>query len=203
MAGKQKTTRASSVRKGAAHRGSPCTTSQRPNEGSVAVEHVERSILTLRGHRVMLDETLAELYGVPVRVLNQAVKRNLERFPEDFMFQLTEDEGTSLRSQTVILEPSGRGQHRKYRAYTLTKQGVAMLSSVLRSPQALAVNIEIMRNFVRLRRMLQEHAALAKKLAALGEKYDAQFRVVFDAIRELMASPVKPKQRIVFGKDQR
>jgi hypothetical protein len=157
--------------------------------------HVERAILSIRGHRVMLDETLAELYGVPVRRLNEQVKRNIERFPEDFMFQLTEDEVTNLRSQSAI--SSGHGG-RRFRPYAFTEYGVAMLSSVLRSERAVQVNIEIMRTFGRLRTMLQEHAALAKKLATLERKYDAQFKVVFDAIRELMQPPAKAKRPIGF-----
>jgi hypothetical protein len=162
---------------------------------------VEREILVLRGHRVILDEQLAPMYGVEVKVLNQAVKRNRERFPDDFMFQLTADETRILRSQTVTLDARrGRGAHRKYRPYAFTEQGVAMLSSVLRSPRAVQVNIEIMRTFVRLRRMLKENAELARKLAALEKKYDAQFKIVFDAIRELMEPPVQASRPIGFSK---
>jgi hypothetical protein len=158
---------------------------------------VEGSIVVLRGQRVLLDESLAALYEVPVKVLNQAVKRNAERFPEDFMFQLTPDETADLRSQLVTTKRAGRGG-RRYEPYAFTEQGVAMLSSVLRSERAVTVNIEIMRAFVRMRRVLQEHAELAGKLARLERKYDAQFRVVFDAIRDLMAPPAKPKVRIGF-----
>jgi hypothetical protein len=158
---------------------------------------VERAILFLRGHKVLLDADLAVLYGVQVKALNQAVARNGERFPNDFMFQLTEAEADSLRSQTVTLK-SGRGRHRKYRPYAFTEQGVAMLSSVLRSPRAVQVNIEIMRAFVRLRQMLQANTELARKLDALEKKYDAQFRIVFDAIRELMAPSVPQRSRIGF-----
>ncbi|MBN1655081.1 MAG: ORF6N domain-containing protein [Deltaproteobacteria bacterium] len=168
----------------------------------VPTERIERAILVLRGYRVMLDTDLATLYKVDTRVLVQAVKRNADRFPTDFMFQLNEDEAELLRSQTVILEKGGRGQHRKYLPYAFTEQGVAMLSSVLRSPRAVQVNIEIMRAFVRLRQMLQQNADLARKLAALEKKYDAQFKVVFDAIRQLMAPPAKPKRRIGFGSTQ-
>lgn len=165
---------------------------------------VERSILVLRRQRVILDEALAELYGVPVKVLNQAVKRNVDRFPDDFMFQLTADEHTRLRSQTVTLDAAGRGQHRKYLPFAFTEQGVAMLSSVLRSPQAIAVNIEIMRAFVRMRAVMQEHAELARKLVQLEKKYDGQFRLVFDAIRDLMAPPAKAKPKIGFkGESER
>jgi len=164
----------------------------------VPLEHVERVILIIRGHKVLLDVDLADIYGVEAKVLNQAVKRNIERFPEDFMFQLTAEEAEFLRSQTVTLK-GGRGQHRKYLPYAFTEQGVAMLSSVLRSPRAVQVNIEIMRAFVRLRQMLQSNSDLARKLTAMEKKYDAQFKIVFDAIRELMTPPTKPKRRIGFG----
>ena len=160
----------------------------------VPVERIERAILVLRGHNVMLDTDLAGLYGVETRALVQAIKRNADRFPTDFMFQLSEEEAGLLRSQVVILKKGGRGQHRKYLPYAFTEQGVAMLSSVLRSPRAVQVNIEIMRAFVRLRQMLQTNADLGRKLAALERKYDDQFRVVFDAIRELMAPPVRRRK---------
>lgn len=161
---------------------------------------VERAILVIRGQRVMLDETLAELYGVPVKVLNQGVKRNAGRFPPDFMFQLTAEEGRRLRSHFVTSKPAGRGG-RRYEPYAFTEQGVAMLSSVLRSERAVSVNIEVMRAFVRMRRVLQEHGDLAQKLAQLEKKYDGQFRAVFDAIRDLMTPPAKPKARIGFKGD--
>jgi hypothetical protein len=148
-------------------------------------------------HRFFLDADLASLYGVPVKSLNQSVKRNSERFPEDFMFHLTTEETSSLRSQTVTLETPGRGVHRKYLPFAFTELGVAMLSSVLRSARAVQVNIEIMRAFVHLRDMLSANAQLAKKLDALERRHDAQFRVVFDAIRELMALPA-PGRRIGF-----
>lgn len=168
---------------------------------ALVVPAVEQTILSLRGQRVMLDETLAALYQVEVKRLNEQVKRNITRFPEDFMFQLTEDEVERLRSQVATLEPTtGRGRHRKYLPYAFTEQGVAMLSSVLRSERAVQVNIEIMRTFVKLRGMLAEHAELARKLARLERKYDAQFRVVFDAIRELMTPPTKVKPTIGFGR---
>lgn len=160
----------------------------------VPPERITRAILLIRGQKVLLDEALAELYGVEVKVLNQAVRRNADRFPNDFMFQLTPEEVLSLRSQTVTLE-TGRGQHRKYRPYAFTEQGVAMLSSVLRSKRAVRVNIEIMRAFVQLRQMLASHADLARKLAALEKRYDAQFKVVFDAIRDLTTPPEAPKKR--------
>jgi len=165
-------------------------------EPIVPEEVIERKILLLRGQKVMLDEDLATLYGVEVRVLNQAVKRNTMRFPADFMFQLNQEEYaecTALRSQFVILE-TGRGRHRKYMPYAFTEQGVAMLSSVLNSDRAIDVNIQIMRAFVKLREMIASHKDLAAKLEALEQKNDFQFKVVFDAIRELMV-PAEPKRR--------
>jgi len=145
----------------------------------------------------MLDVDLAELYRVETRVLLQAVRRNLDRFPDDFTFQLTAEENDALRSQIVILK-GGRGEHRKYRPYVFTEQGVAMLSSVLRSRRAVQVNVEIMRTFVRLRQILSSHEDLAKKLEALEKKYDAQFRVVFQAIRQLMTPAETKKRKIGF-----
>ena len=158
-------------------------------------ERIERSILLIRGHRVLLGHDLAQLYGVPTKVLNQAVKRHVARFPDDFMFQLSADEDEALRSQIVTLE-TGRGRHRKYPPYAFTEQGVAMLSSVLNSERAVAVNIEIMRAFVRLRQMLASHADLARRLVELEKKYDAQFRAVFDAIRQLMTPPAEEPREI-------
>jgi hypothetical protein len=169
-----------------------------PGDSLMPIERIERAILMIRGHKVMLDADLASLYSVEAKVLNQAVKRNIERFPADFMFQLSAEEADFLRSQIVTLKP-GRGRHRKYLPYAFTEQGVAMLSSVLHSPRAVQVNIEIMRAFVRLRQMLQQSADLARKLALLEDKYDTQFRAVFDAIRELMKPPAKPKRPIGFG----
>ena len=165
----------------------------------VPLERIEGLILLIRGQKVMLDTALAALYGVETKVLNQAVKRNLARFPADFMFQLTKEEFDALRSQNVTAKPAGRGG-RRTPPYAFTEQGVAMLSSVLRSQRAVQVNIQIMRTFVKLRRMLATHEEFARKLAALERKYDHQFKVVFDAIRELMTPPEpEPKRRIGFG----
>jgi len=163
-------------------------------------QRVESGILALRGHRVLLDETLAALYEVPAKRLNEQVKRNIERFPPDFMFQLTQDEVTDLRSQFATSSSWGG---RRTAPYAFTEQGVAMLSSVLRSPRAVAVNIEIMRAFVRLRGLLQEHDGLKRRLTALEKKYDAQFRVVFDAIRDLMQPVLPTKRPVGFRKDER
>lgn len=162
----------------------------------VPTEQIERLILLIRGHKVMLDADLAELYGVPTKVFNQAVKRNKDRFPSDFMFQLTDEGFYSLRSQIVTLK-TGRGRHRKYLPYAFTEQGVAMLSSILRSKRAVQVNIEIMRAFVRLREMLATHKDLARKLEALERKFeshDMHIRSLFEAIRQLM-TPAEPKKR--------
>jgi len=153
---------------------------------------LERQIFVLRGHRVMLSTDIARLYGVEPRVLVQAVKRNIDRFPDDFMFQLTADELESLKSQIVISSWGGA----RTPPYAFTEQGVAMLSGVLRSSRAVHVNIEIMRAFVRLREMLASHDEMSRKLDALEKKYDAQFKAVFDAIRRLMAPPVPAKRRI-------
>ena len=149
-------------------------------------ELIEMRILLLRGHRVMLDVHLAELYAVETRELNKAVKRNLERFPEDFMFQLNYQEVRNLKFQFGT--SSWGGTRKRPRAFT--EQGVAMLSSVLRSKRAVQVNIEIMRAFVRLREMIGSNKELAKRLDELEKKYDSQFKSVFDAIRQLMAPPV-------------
>lgn len=158
-------------------------------------ERVERNILLIRGHRVMVDADLAKLYGVPTKSLNQAVKRNTTRFPADFMFQLTTTETTALRSQTVTSKNRGG---RQYRPYVFTEQGVAMLSSVLNSERAIQVNIAIMRAFVQLREMIGSNKGLARRLNELEKKYDSQFRVVFEAIRELMTEPEPKVKRIGF-----
>jgi hypothetical protein len=160
---------------------------------AVPIERIERAILLLRGHKVMLDADLATLYEVETRVLVQAVKRNIERFPEDFMFQLDVEEVQALRSQSVISNAPGRGG-RRYAPYAFTEQGVAMLSTVLNSPRAIAVNIEIMRAFVRLRLILASNKELARRLDQLEAKTDAKFKAVFEAIRQLMTPP-EPKRR--------
>ena len=158
----------------------------------VPLERIEQRIFLLRGQKVMLSTDLAELYGIQTKVLNQAVRRNACRFPSDFMFHLAPQEVAILRSQIVT---SRWGGHR-YALLAFTEQGVAMLSSVLNSERAIRVNIEVMRAFVALRKMLSSHIELEQKIADLEKKYDKQFRIVFEAIRELMAEPepVKKKQ---------
>jgi len=158
-------------------------------------EDISKRIHIIRGHRVMLDANLSELYGVSTKRLNEAVRRNAARFPEDFMFRLTAEECIPLRSQFAT--SNGRGG-RRYLQYAFTEQGVAMLSGVLNSPRAVQVNIAIMRAFVRMRRMLVSHEDLARKVDALEKKYDSQFRGVFDAIRALMEPPKTPRRRIGF-----
>lgn len=161
------------------------------------MERIEKRILLLRGKKVMLDADLAELYGVLTKALNQAVRRNRDRFPPDFMFELTWEEVDVLRSrsQNVTLK---KGKNIKYLPMVFTEQGVAMLSSILKSKQAVHVNIEIMRVFVHLREMLLDHKDLAQKLAQLEKRYDHQFKLVFDAIRQLMEPSPKSKIKIGF-----
>ena len=172
---------------------------------SISVEVVATKILLVRGRKVMLDKDLAQLYGAPPKVLNQAVKRNLTRFPEDFMFQLTKEEVESLRSQFVTLneqvaneqDRTKRGRHLKYLPYAFTQEGVAMLSSVLNSERAIQVNITIMRAFVKLREFLLTHKELARKIEELERKYDRKFLVVFEAIKKLLEpipGPPEPKK---------
>ncbi|MDR3323910.1 MAG: ORF6N domain-containing protein [Zoogloeaceae bacterium] len=187
-----------------------------------SLQEIELAILTLRGQRVMLSGDLAELYGVEPRTLMQAVKRNIDRFPADFMFQMEAEEWsalmpddlksqfvisnsragnsmpTDLRSQIVTSNEKPKRGGARYAPYAFTEQGIAMLSSVLRSPQAVQVNIEIMRAFVRLRRILNEHQELARRIDDLEGRYDQQFRSVFEAIRQLMTPPTPPQNPIGF-----
>jgi len=159
----------------------------------IPVEIIERKIYLIRGHKVMLDRNLAELYEVETRVLNQAVKRNLSRFPEDFMFQLTHAEMENWKSQIVISNKDKMGLRKA--PYAFTENGVAMLSSVLSSERAVEVNIQIMRTFTRLREMLLTHKDLQRKIEDMEKKYDSQFKVVFDAIRQLMTPPETSKKK--------
>src|ERR1041384_2947598 len=159
-------------------------------------ERIEQTILLIRGHNVMLDSDLAQLYGVTVGRLNEGVKRNENRFPSDFLFQLTKAEFENLKSQIAISSSKWGG--RRHAPYVFIAQGVAMLSSVLRSKRAIEVNIAIMRTFVRLREMISSNKVLARRLTDLEKKYDGQFQVVFEAIRELMAEPTQKPRRIGF-----
>ncbi|HUL70134.1 MAG TPA: ORF6N domain-containing protein [Gemmatimonadales bacterium] len=161
----------------------------------IVLERITRAIHEIRGHRVMLDADLAALYGVSTGTLNQAVSRNRDRFPEDFSFRLTAEETRILRSQSVISSSWGG---RRTRPYAFSEQGVAMLSSVLRSRRAVLVNVAIMRAFVQLRQLVASSAEFMRKLDALERRYDAQFKVVFQAIRELMSPPETPRKRIGF-----
>jgi len=161
----------------------------------VPIERIERAIFLIRRQKVMLDADLAMLYSVETKALNRAVKRNIDRFPTDFMFQLTENEVMTLRRHFGTSTARGG---RRYRPYAFTEQGVAMLSSVLRSKRAVRVNVEIMRAFVRLRQLLSSHAKLARKLAKLERTYDKQFQIVFEAIRRLMDPPGSKRPPIGF-----
>jgi len=168
------------------------------DQKTIIRKQIENFIYIIRGHKVMLDEDLAKLYQVETKVFVQAVKRNINRFPEDFMFQLTTEEHELLRSQFVT--STGR-TGRRYPPYVFTEQGVAMLSSVLNSERAVQVNIEIMRTFVKLRQLIASHEDLSEKLQELESRYDHQFKIVFEAIREIMSPTIPPKiQRIGFGR---
>jgi hypothetical protein len=166
------------------------------SETLVSMERIRQAIILLRSQKVILDRDLALLYGVPTKTLKQAVKRNAGRFPEDFMFVLTPQELAEWRSQFVTSKADRKGL--RYAPMAFTEQGVAMLSSVLNSERAIRVNIEIMRAFVKLRRLLATHADLAQKLEQLEKRYDSQFRTVFEAIRQLMAPPEKQRRSIGF-----
>jgi len=161
------------------------------NKSLIPADRIEKAILLIRKQKVMLDADLADLYGVQTKFLVRAVKRNIDRFPADFMFQLSKEEFDDLRFHFGTSSDWGG---RRYPPYAFSEQGVAMLSSVLRSQRAVQVNIEIMRAFIRLRQMLASNAELARKLDELEKKYDAQFKEVFEAIRQLMIPP-EPKRR--------
>jgi hypothetical protein len=156
---------------------------------------IEARILLLRGERVMLDADLAAIYGVPTRVLNQAVKRNRDRFPEDFMFRLTEAEKSEVITVCDHLRPL---RYSPSLPHAFTEHGAIMLASVLNTPAAVQASVHVVRAFVRLREVLATHKGLSRKLEELEKKYDAQFKVVFDAIRQLMAPPTKPRHSIGF-----
>ena len=166
------------------------------NADLIPSDRIEQAIYLIRGEKVMLDRDLALLYGVETKALNRAVRRNRQRFPSDFMFQLTAEEAEILRCQ-IGTSKKGRGG-RRYLPYVFTEHGVAMLSSVLNSERAILVNIEIVRAFVKLRQMLASNGELSRRLDELECKYDKQFRVVFDAIRQLMATPTRDRKEIGF-----
>ncbi|MEI8112771.1 MAG: ORF6N domain-containing protein [Bacteroidia bacterium] len=170
------------------------------------LEIIQTKIYEIRGQKVMLDFDLAELYGVATKVLNQAVKRNMERFPEDFLIQITRDEYSFLRSQFVTLE-TGRGKYSKYLPFAFTEQGVSMLSSVLNSPNAIQINIQIMRAFVFMRQYSLSHKDLTDKLLELESRYDQQFKDVYDAINFLLQKDIeeteqKQRKRIGYKTDE-
>ena len=159
-----------------------------------SVERITAKIYLIHGTKVMMDRDLAELYGVETKVLKQAVRRNIDRFPEDFMFELTKDEFENLRSQIVTSSWGGT----RYPPMAFTEQGVAMLSNVLNSKRAIQVNIQIMRAFSKLRQMLSTHEELKKKIESMGKKYDENFRIVFEAIKQLLDIDEKPREKIGF-----
>ncbi|PIW63632.1 MAG: DNA-binding protein [Candidatus Omnitrophica bacterium CG12_big_fil_rev_8_21_14_0_65_50_5] len=160
----------------------------------IPIETIQTKILWLRGQKVILDKDLALLYGVPTKRFNEAVRRNLERFPEDFMFQINDQEFKILRSQFATSSWGGQ----RYLPYAFTENGVAMLSSVLNSDRAIAVNIQIMRTFTQLRQMLASHSELKKKIEEMEKKYDGQFQIVFNTIKRLIDEPKKKKHPIGF-----
>ena len=169
------------------------------SKGMVPVERIQNSIILIRGNKVLLDRDLAALYGVETRVLIQAVKRNIERFPSDFMYQLTDKEFINLKSQFVT---SSWGGTRK-NPYVFTEQGIAMLSSVLNSKRAIEVNIAIMRTFVKLREMLASNELLRRKIEAMERKYDEQFKVVFNALKAMLEPATKPKEPFGFARKKK
>jgi hypothetical protein len=169
-------------------------------EVSVPIEKISGKIYLIRSHNVMLDRDLADLYGVETKVLKQAVRRNINRFPNDFMFELTDTEFKNWRSQFVTSKGDRMGL--RYKPMVFTEQGVAMLSSVLNSDRAIQVNIQIMRTFTRLRNMLANHEELKGKIEAMEKKYDGQFRIVFEAITQLIAEDEKPKKKIGYLKER-
>ncbi|MFH1047608.1 MAG: ORF6N domain-containing protein [Patescibacteria group bacterium] len=171
-----------------------------PNSSLIPTERIEDKIYLIRGKKVMLDRDLAALYGVETRTLNQAVRRNFDRFPDDFMFKLTEIEAKDLISQFVMSNVN-RGGHR-HKPLAFTEQGVAMLSSVLNSQRAIMVNIQIIRTFTKLREMMAENSQLRLKIEALESNYDKKFRVVFEAIRQLLEEDNKPRPLIGFNVEQ-
>ena len=179
--------------------------SKKPEVALIPLESVERQILLIRKQRVMLDADLAALYGVPTRILNQAVKRNIERFPEDFMFQLSAEEAASLRSQIVTLK-TGRGQHSKYLPYAFTEHGAIMAASVLNSPRAVQMSVFVVRAFIRLRDLLADNKALSVKLAEHEKKlirHDRQIVRIVDAIKQLTpVQPAKKKPQIGFRREK-
>jgi hypothetical protein len=166
------------------------------NLSLIPLERIEQKIYVIRGERVILDSDLAEIYGVETRVLNQAIRRNIHRFPEDFVFELTREEHNSLMSQ-IVISKSGRGGRRKL-PLAFTEHGALMAANVLKSERAVKASVEVVRAFVKMRNMLASNAELGKKIDALERKYDSHFKVVFTAIKQLMQPPDKPASKIGF-----
>ena len=166
------------------------------SDSIIPIERIEQRIFVIRGERVILDSDLAQIYGVETRVFNQAIRRNIGRFPEDFMFGLTTEEFESLMSQ-IVISKIGRGGRRKL-PLVFTEHGALMAANVLNSPRAVEASVQVVRAFVRMRSMLASNAELSKKIESLEKKYDGQFKAVFDAIKKLMMPPDKPKGGIGF-----
>ena len=162
----------------------------------LVMPEIASRIFLVRGHKVMVDENLAQIYGVTTKRLNQQVQRNINRFPSDFMFRVTPGEADSLRLHFATLNKQGRGQHRKYLPFVFTEHGAVMVSAVLKTPIAIQASIHIARAFNELRRLLGSHHELAQKFEQLEKRYDSQFKEVFDALRELMEKPATPPLRI-------
>ena len=167
------------------------------NESLIPIERIEQKIYVIRGERVILDSDLAAVYGVETKVLNQSVRRNLKRFPADFMFQVTKDEYTNLRSQIVTSSVDNYGG-RRYLPYVFTEHGALMAANIINSERAVDASVQVVRAFVKMRNMLASNAELAKKIESMEKKYDSQFKSVFDAIKRLMLPPDKPKGSIGF-----
>jgi hypothetical protein len=180
----------------------PSSAKSKPPQRQRELSHheVEDLIVMIRGHRALLDSDLALIYGVETRVLNQAVKRNFARFPDDFIFSLSLQETReieSLRSQTVTLNP-GSGRHRKYASYAFTEHGAVMLATILRSQTAIEASIGVVRAFVALRSVIGQHRELSRKISDMEKNYDEKFKVVFAAIKQLMSEPAKDSKEIGF-----
>lgn len=173
----------------------------------IPVEMIERKILLIRGEKVMLDADIAELYGVATKRLNEQIRRNSDKFPEDFAFQLAAEEWQSIKSRGDLNRSqfaTGSQKHRdpRFLPWVFTEHGAIMAATVLNSKQAVAMSVYVVRAFVKLREMIASHKDLAKRLDELEKKYDSQFKVVFDAIRQLMAPPETKKKKIGFRREE-
>jgi hypothetical protein len=172
------------------------------NQKPILCTEIEKSIYSIRERRVMLDADLARIYGVTVKRLNEQVRRNIERFPSDFMFKLTKEEWESLRSQIATLKKQGRGTHRKYMPFVFSEHGALMLANILQSKTAIQASIHVIRVFIRLRELVHSHKDLVRKINSMEKKYDYQFKAIFDAIRQLMEPSIEKKKKIGFCREK-